>query len=214
MTARNARADDLLTLAVCVSGRGSNLQALIDAIVDGRLDARIVLVASSRADVPALERARRAGLPTATFPVTNATRERAQADMGKAIRDAGARLVVLAGYDRYLADAFWDALGEIPVINIHPSLLPAFGGLNGMKVHEAVIASGATESGPTVHRALRGKLDEGDILVQRRVPVLPSDTPDALAERVLVEEHKALVEAVGLFIPRNVSVRGNVSAVR
>ncbi len=183
-------------LAVLVSGRGSNLQALIDAIQERRLDAEIVLVASSRADVPALDRARRAGIPTGLFKVTSSTREQAQAAMGHAVRNAGARLVVLAGYDRILADPFWDAIGQVPVINIHPSLLPAFGGLNGMKVHEAVIAARATESGATVHRAHRGSLDAGEIVVQRRVPVLPDDTPETLAERVLAVEHEAIVAAV------------------
>jgi phosphoribosylglycinamide formyltransferase-1 len=183
-------------IAVCVSGRGSNLQALIEAIQTGRLDAEIVLVASSRADAPALERAKRAGVPTGIFLVTKATRERSQAGMGHAIRNAGARLVVLAGYDRILSDAFWDALGATPVINIHPSLLPAFGGLDNMKVHEAVIASGVNETGVTVHRAHRGKLDEGEIVLQRRVPVLPEDTPETLAARVLAVEHEAIVEAV------------------
>ncbi|MBU6423092.1 MAG: phosphoribosylglycinamide formyltransferase [Chloroflexi bacterium] len=189
-----------LPIAVCVSGRGSDLQALIDAIEQHRLDARIVLVASSRAGVPALERAAKARVPSCVFPVTKATRSEAQATMGKAIGVSGARLVVLAGYDRILVDAFWEALGDVPVINIHPSLLPAFGGLNGMKVHEAVIAAGVAESGVTVHRAYRGKLDEGEILVQRRVPVSPGDTPETLADRVLAAEHEALVDAVGLFV--------------
>ena len=188
-----------LPIAVCVSGRGSNLQALIDATQSGRLDAEIVLVASSRSDVPALERAKRAGIATGIFTVTRDTRERAQGAMGHAIRNAGARLVVLAGYDRILADSFWDAIGEIPVINVHPSLLPAFGKLNGMKVHEAVIAAGASETGATVHRAHRGMLDEGEIVAQRRVPVLAGDSPEVLAERVLAEEHEALVDAVGRF---------------
>jgi len=187
-------------VAVCVSGRGSNLQALIDAISTGRLDARIVLVASSRADAPAVERARSTGIPVAGFPVTNATRAEAQGAMGGAIRDAGARLVVLAGYDRILADAFWDLLGDVPVINIHPSLLPAFGGLSGLKVHEAVIASGASESGATVHTAHKGRLDEGEILAQRRVPVRPGDTPQVLAARVLETEHEAIVDAVARFV--------------
>ncbi len=185
-----------LPIAVCVSGCGSNLQALIDAIEQKRLDARIVLVASSRANVPALERAQRAGVPSVAFPVTNATRAEAQAAMGKAIAESGARLVVLAGYDRILADGFWDALGDVPVINIHPSLLPAFGGLNGMKVHQAVIAAGATESGATVHRAYRGRLDEGEIVLQKHVPVLSGDTPETLSDRVLSAEHEAIVEAV------------------
>ena len=188
-----------LAVAVCVSGRGSNLQALIDATRSGRLDARIVLVASSRPDAFALARAGRAGIPTAVFPVTNATRAEAQAAMGGAIREAGAALVVLAGYDRILADGFWDALGDVPVINIHPSLLPAFAGLNGMKVHEAVIAAGAHETGATVHTAHRGMLDAGQILVQRAVPVRAGDTPATLADRVLEQEHIALVEAVSRF---------------
>jgi phosphoribosylglycinamide formyltransferase-1 len=188
-----------LPIAVCVSGRGSNLQALIDATASKRLDAEIVLVASSKDDAFALERAKRAGIPTGLFRVSKSSREQGQAAMGHAIRNSGARLVVLAGYDRILADGFWDALGEIPVINIHPSLLPAFGGLNGMKVHEAVIASGASETGVTVHRAHKGQLDEGEIVVQRRVPVLPGDTPQTLADRVLAVEHEAIVEAVARF---------------
>lgn len=192
----------MLPVAVCVSGRGSNLQALIDATRDGRLDAEIVLVASSRPDALALERAKRVGIPTGIFKVNSATRAQAQAAMGHAIRNAGARLVVLAGYDRILADAFWDALGAVPVINIHPSLLPAFGALNGMKVHEAVIAAGVAETGVTVHRAYRGKLDEGEVVLQRRVPVLPGDTPESLATRVLAVEHEAIVEAVSRFVPR------------
>jgi phosphoribosylglycinamide formyltransferase-1 len=188
-----------LPLAVCVSGRGSNLQALIDATRAGRLDARIVLLACSKDDAPALERARSAGIPTAIFKVTNATREESQRAMGIAVRSAGARLIVLAGYDRILADAFWDEIGDIPVINIHPSLLPAFAGLNGIKVHQAVLMAGAPFSGATVHRALKGKLDEGETLVQRHVPVLPSDTPETLAERVLAAEHEAIVDAVSAF---------------
>ncbi len=188
-----------LPIAVCVSGRGSNLGAIIDACATRRLDARIALVASSRADAPALERARRAGVPCAAFPITNATRAASQAAMARAIREAGARLVVLAGYDRILADAFWDELGDVPVINVHPSLLPAFGKRSGMRVHEAVIASGARESGATVHRAHRGMLDEGEILVQRPVPVREGDDAATLAARVLVEEHRAIVEAIGHF---------------
>lgn len=185
-----------LPIAVAVSGRGSNLQALIDAIAERRLDAEIVLVASSRPHAPALERARKANIPTGVFTVTKATREQAQGAMGHAIRNAGARLVVLAGYDRILSDPFWDALGATPVINIHPSLLPRFAGLNDMKVHEAVIAAGVSETGVTVHRAQRGTLDEGEIVLRRRVPVLPDDTPETLAARVLAVEHEAIVEAV------------------
>ncbi len=186
-----------LPIAVFVSGRGTNLQALIDAIADGRLDARIVFVASSRKNAPALDRAIAAGIPCKAFPpAANGGREAAQALMGATIAREGAELIVLAGFDRILVDAFWDRIGDTPVINIHPSLLPAFGKLNGVAVHEAVLASGVTESGATVHRAHRGMLDEGEILLQRQVPVLAGDTSESLAERVLAAEHEILVEAV------------------
>lgn len=195
-----------LPIAVCVSGRGSNLQALIDATADGRLDARIVFVASSKKNAPALDRAIAAGIPCRAFPpAANGGRDAAQALMAAAIVAEGAELVVLAGYDRILSDAFWDRLGDIPVINIHPSLLPAFGGLGmmGIKVHEAVLASGATETGATVHRAHRGMLDDGEILLQRRVPVLPGDDAESLSERVLAVEHQLLVDAVRRFALRS-----------
>ena len=188
-----------LPVAVCVSGRGSNLQALIDAIADGRLDARIVFVASSKKNAPALDRAIAAGIPCRAFPpAANGGREAAQALMAAAIVGEGAELVVLAGYDRILSGAFWDRLGDVPVINIHPSLLPAFGGLGmmGLKVHEAVLAAEVTETGATVHRAHRSTLDEGEILAQRAVPVRPDDDVESLNARVLAVEHELLVEAV------------------
>lgn len=189
-----------LPIAVCVSGRGTNLGALIDAVAEGRLDARIVFVASSRKNAPALDRAVAAGIPCKAFPpAANGGREAAQALMGASIAREGAELIVLAGFDRILVDAFWDRIGEVPVINIHPSLLPEFGKLNGMAVHEAVLAAGAGETGATVHRAHRGMLDEGEVVLQRRVPVLPGDTPESLAERVLAVEHQILVEAVARF---------------
>ncbi len=195
-----------LPIAVCVSGRGTNLQALIDAIAAGRLDARIVFVAASRKSTPALDRAIAAGIPCRAFPpAANGGREAAQTLMAAALVGEGAELVVLAGYDRILSDAFWDRLGDVPVINIHPSLLPAFGGLGmmGSKVHEAVLAAGATETGATVHRAHRGMLDEGEIILQRRVPVRSGDDADLLGARVLVAEHELLVEAVARLAARS-----------
>ena len=192
-----------LPIAVCVSGRGTNLQALIDAIAQGRLDARIVFVAASRKSTPALDRAIAAGIPSRALPpAANGGREAAQTLMAAAIAGEGAELVVLAGYDRILCDGFFARLGGIPVINIHPSLLPAFGRLNGMAVHEAVLASGATETGATVHRAHAGIVDEGEILVQRAVPVLRGETVESLAARVLALEHEILVEAVARFAAR------------
>lgn len=192
-----------LSIAVCVSGRGTNLQALIDAIAQGRLDARIVLVASSRKSAPALDRAIAAGIPCRAFPpAANGGREAAQTLMAAAIVAEGAELVVLAGYDRILADAFFARLGDTPVINVHASLLPAFGKLLGAAVHEAVLATGATETGATVHRAHAGMLDEGEIVTQRAIPVLPGDTVESLSARVLALEHEILVEAVARFAAR------------
>ncbi len=186
-----------LRVGVLVSGRGTNLGALIDACRDGRLDAEIVYVASSRKQAPALERAAAAGIPAAAFPpAANGGRDAAQLLMAARLRALEVGLVVLAGFDRILGEAFFARLGAVPVINIHPSLLPAFAGLNGITVHQAVLAAGVPETGCTVHRAHPGQLDAGEILVQRRVPVLPGDDAETLAARVLAEEHLALVAAV------------------
>jgi len=189
-----------LRVGVCVSGRGTNLQAILDACRDGRLDAQVVYVGSSRKSAPALERAKAAGVPAEAFPpAANGGRDAAQQLMARRLVAAGVELVVLAGYDRILADPFWDVLGDVPVINVHPSLLPAFGGLNRLRVHEAVLAAGVAESGCTVHRAHRGMLDEGEILIQRNVPVTAGDDPETLEARVLAAEHVALVDAIALF---------------
>jgi phosphoribosylglycinamide formyltransferase 1 len=196
-----------LRVGVCVSGRGTNLQAILDACRDGRLDARVVYVASSRKSAPALERAKAAGVPAEAFPpAANGGRDAAQLLMAARLVAAEAELVVLAGYDRILCDEFFARLGDVPVINIHPALLPAFAGLNGVQVHEAVLAAGVRETGCTVHRAHAGQVDAGEILVRRRVPVLPGDDAETLAARVLAEEHAALVDAVALFARAGVRV--------
>jgi phosphoribosylglycinamide formyltransferase 1 len=195
-----------LRVGVCVSGRGTNLQAILDACRDGRLDAQVVYVGSSRKSAPALERAKAAGVPAEAFPpAANGGRDAAQQLMARRLVAADVELVVLAGYDRILGDAFWDVLGDVPVINVHPSLLPAFGGLNRLAVHEAVLAAGVTETGCTVHRAHRGMLDAGETIVQRRVAVLPGDDPESLEARVLAQEHVAIVEAVARFSARSVA---------
>ena len=194
-----------LRVGVCVSGRGTNLQAILDACGDGRLDARVVYVASSRKSAPALERAKAAGVPAEAFPpAANGGRDAAQLLMASRLVAADVELVVLAGYDRILCDEFFVRLGEVPVINIHPALLPAFGGLNGAKVHDAVLAAGVGESGCTVHLAHAGHVDAGEILVQRRVPVRPDDDAETLAARVLEQEHLAMVEAIARFSAKDV----------
>ena len=189
-----------LRVGVCVSGRGTNLQAILDACASKSLDATVVYVGSSRKSALALERSKAAGVPAEAFPpAVNGGRDAAQLLMASRLVAADVELVVLAGYDRILSDEFFTRLGDVPVINIHPSLLPAFAGLNGMKVHEAVLASGASESGCTVHYAHAGQVDAGEIIVQRRVPVLLGDDAATLAARVLEQEHHALVEAIASF---------------
>ncbi|OUJ05927.1 phosphoribosylglycinamide formyltransferase [Gluconobacter sp. DsW_058] len=173
-------------IAVLISGRGSNMRALIEACERPDFPARIVLVLSNKPDAAGLEVARAAGLQTAAIDhkAFGKDRKAHERKVDAAIRASGAQLVCLAGYMRvltpYLVNA-WDGR----MLNIHPSLLPAFPGLH---THEAAIAAGATEHGCTVHLVTAG-VDEGPILGQARVPVLESDTPDALAARVLEQEH-------------------------
>jgi formyltetrahydrofolate-dependent phosphoribosylglycinamide formyltransferase len=199
-----------LPIAVLVSGRGSNLQAILDACASGELDARVAVVVSNRAGVPALQRAALAGVPSAVFTVrAYSDREAAHAAMAATIAGMGAELVVLAGFDHILAPTFFVRLRGVPVINLHPALLPLFGGrgMHGDKVHQAVLASGATESGCTVHRVHPETVDLGEVVVQRRVPILPGDDAATLAARVLDEEHTAIVEAIRRFVPAEAVTR-------
>src|SRR5439155_26404376 len=131
------------------------------------------------------------------------------AAMADALVSAGARLVILAGYDHILAPSFIVRLGDVPVINLHPALLPLFGGrgMHGERVHAAGLASGATQSGCTVHRVHPETVDLGEVVVQRRVPVLPGDDAATLAARVLDEEHIAIVEAIRRFAPAGAVTR-------
>ncbi len=178
-------------LAVLISAGGTTLQNLIDRIADGRLSAEIAAVVSSNPDAYGNERARRAGLRVAVVP--RGAPGFADAVFA-AVRAAAPDLVVMAG---------WLHLLPIPadfrfrVLNIHPALLPAFGGkgMYGRHVHEAVLAYGAKVSGCTVHFA-DDSYDTGPILVQRAVPVLDDDTPDALAARVYAAECEAYPEAI------------------
>ena len=175
-------------VAVLASGDGTNLQVLLDTLGPDA-PAHVVRVVTNRADAGALERARQAGIPTTVL------RDSADAtELQAALADAD--LVVLAGYLRLVPR---DVVTRFRhrLINIHPALLPAFGGpgMYGRRVHEAVLASGATVSGATVHY-VDEQYDRGPIIAQRRVPVRPDDTPDTLAERVLAAEHELLPEVV------------------
>ena len=177
-------------VAVLVSGGGTNLQALLDALQDSPI-ARIARVISNRPAAGALERARRAGVPTTVLQDAGDP-----AELLAALGAADAQLVVLAGYLKLIHPSVV-ARFRGRMINIHPALLPDFGGpgMYGHHVHAAVLASGATESGATVH-FVNEVFDRGEIIAQERVPVEPGDTPDTLAARVLEAEHRLLPRVV------------------
>jgi phosphoribosylglycinamide formyltransferase-1 len=184
-----------MRVAVAVSGRGSNLEALFTRLGNGD-EARIVLVLSDRADAPALERARERGV--AAVALEN---WRDADEWFAALEAQSVDLLVLAGFLKLVpSEVIARYRGHI--INVHPALLPAFGGkgMYGIRVHEAVLQSGASESGCTVH-LVEEEYDRGMILAQARVPVLPGDTAQLLASRVLEQEHR-LLPAVVLAVAR------------
>jgi phosphoribosylglycinamide formyltransferase 1 len=189
-----------MNLAVFVGtrGRGSNLMAIHQAILEGRLDARIVLVVGSQETAPALARAREAGLGVAVLD-PKALGEGYEAALLKALTDARAETLALAGYLRRLPSGVVGAFRH-RILNTHPALLPSFGGkgMYGHHVHEAVLAYGAKVSGCTVH-FVDEEYDTGPVILQRAVPVLDIDTPETLAARILPEEHAAFVEALQLL---------------
>jgi formyltetrahydrofolate-dependent phosphoribosylglycinamide formyltransferase len=179
-----------MRLAVCVSGRGSNLNALVETL-RGSVEAEVAVVLSDRAEAPALAVARAAGIPAESL-----SDYRDAEEWLRRLAEHRVDLIVLAGYLK-LVPAPVIAAYRDRIINIHPALLPAFGGrgMYGRKVHEAVLRSGASESGATVHLVTE-EYDRGPILAQARVPVLPGDTPETLAARVLQVEHRLLPAVV------------------
>ena len=197
-------------VGVLVSGRGSNLQALLDACADPSFPAEIALVISNVPGVYALERAEKAGVPTLTIPHKGfASREAFDAEMDKALRAAGIEIVCLAGFMRLLSAGFAEGWRD-RMINIHPALLPSFKGLH---THRRAIEAGVKLHGCTVH-LVTPDLDDGPILVQKAVPVLASDDEDSLAARVLEQEHKAYPEALRLLAEGRVAVEGNRALIR
>ncbi|MGE5505993.1 MAG: phosphoribosylglycinamide formyltransferase [Actinomycetota bacterium] len=196
-------------VGVLVSGRGSNLQALLDACADPRFPAEIALVISNVPGVYALERAEKAGVPTVVIPHKGfASREAFDAAMDAELRKAGCDIVCLAGFMRLLSTPFVEGWAG-RMINIHPALLPSFKGLH---THQRALDAGVKLHGCTVH-LVTPDLDDGPILVQAAVPVLPDDTADGLAARVLEQEHKAYPLALKLLAEGRVTVDGNRARV-
>jgi len=188
-----------IRLAILLSGSGRTLDNLLEWIAAGRLAATVEVVIASRGDVRGVEVARRAGVTTHVLPQGAQSTAAWSAEIFAACRAAKADLVVMAGFLK-LVEIPSDFAGR--VINIHPALLPAFGGkgFHGLHVHRAVLTRGCTVSGCTVH-LVDNEYDHGRILLQKTVPVLPDDTPESLAARVFAVECQALPEAIARFVP-------------
>ena len=198
-----------LRLAVLISGRGSNLQALIDACGAPGFPAEIVRVISNEPGAGGLERAAAAGIATTVVPHRDyPSREAFEVRLDAEIRAAGTGLVALAGFMRLLTAGFVEAWRD-RLINIHPSLLPAFKGLH---THERALEAGVRFTGCTVHY-VRPAMDEGPIIVQAAVPVLPGDDAGSLAARVLAQEHVIYPLAVRLIAEGKVSVTGDRAVI-
>ncbi|RST31206.1 phosphoribosylglycinamide formyltransferase [Sphingomonas ginkgonis] len=178
-------------VAVLISGRGSNLEALADHAGPYR----IVLVVSNKPEAPGLDLARMRGLPTLALSSRGLDREQFDRRVGDAIEAAGAGTIVLAGYMRLLSPAFVRRFAG-RILNIHPSLLPLYKGLD---THARAIAAGDTEAGCSVHLVTE-ELDSGAVIAQARVPIHEGDTPEDLSARVLAEEHRLYPQAVSDFI--------------
>ncbi len=192
---------ELFRISVLVSGNGSDLQSIIDAVEDGRIpNSKIVGVISSNADAYALERAKQHEIPYAAVTKFEYADLRDRFDAILKILDGEhPDLIVLAGYLSILPPKVVQKYAG-RIINIHPALLPKFGGKDyyGIRVHEAVLAAGETESGATVHYVDEG-IDTGKIILQEKVPVMPGDDPQTLRERVLEVEHRILPEAIAMI---------------
>lgn len=193
-----------LPIGVLISGGGTNLQAIIDTIESGKLDAKIEVVLSNKADAYGLERARKHGIPTDVLNHKNfSTREAFDQAVVASLGARGVELVVLAGFMRLLSPVFIKAYSN-RIMNIHPALLPAFPGLN---VQQRAVDHGARFSGCTVH-FVNEECDEGPIIMQAVVPVLPDDTGETLAARILIQEHRIYPRAIQLYAEGRLKVIG------
>ncbi|MCX6537999.1 MAG: phosphoribosylglycinamide formyltransferase [Acidobacteria bacterium] len=192
------------SIGVLISGRGSNLQAIIDATRDGRLDARIALVISNRADAGGLRRAQDAGVETLVRDhKAYASREVFEQVLVDDLLSRQVSLVCLAGFMRLLGATFVNAFPN-QILNIHPALLPAFPGLHAQR---QAVEHGAKISGATVH-FVDTNLDAGPIILQAAVPVLDTDTEDTLARRILAEEHRIYPEAIQRILDGHWTIQG------
>lgn len=187
-----------------ISGRGSNLQALIDAVADGSLDAQIAVVISNKANAGGLDRARAAGIETLILDHRSyASREEYDAEIARELKTRGVSLVCLAGFMRLVGSPLLEAFPNA-ILNVHPSLLPAFPGVDAQR---QALAHGVQVSGATVH-LVTGELDGGPIVLQSAVPVRDDDTVDLLSARILVEEHRIYPAAARIVLGGRWRVEG------
>ena len=197
-------ATPLSPIAVLISGRGTNLQSIIDATTSGRLDAKIAVVISNRADAPGLLRAREAGLEALHVdPRRYGDRDAYDRALVELLRERKVGLVCLAGFMRLVGPPLLDAFPN-RILNIHPSLLPAFRGVDAQRL---ALEHGVRLTGATVHLVTRD-LDDGPIVLQAAVPVHDDDTVDTLSARILVEEHRIYPEAIRLVLEGKWSLDG------
>jgi phosphoribosylglycinamide formyltransferase-1 len=180
-----------LRIGVLGSTRGTALQGVLDAVASGELDVEIAVVISDKASAQILERAAKFGVKSLHLDTADVKRAEYDERVSAALKDAGVELVLMIGYMRIVSKQFVDDWrGRL--LNVHPSLLPAFGGMMNMSVHEAVIASGVAETGCTIHQVTE-EVDAGPIVLQMRCAVLPGDTAETLKDRVQALEQTAFV---------------------
>ena len=191
-----------MKIGILISGRGSNMVALVDAVKSGEIpDSEVAVVISDKPSAPGIAKAAERGVETLVIERAGRSREEHDADIIRELQNRDVELVCLAGYMRLLSKDFVHAF-ENRIVNIHPSLLPDFPGLN---VQQQAIDSGARVSGCTVH-FVNEYLDAGPVILQRRVEVKGDDTAEALAARILEQEHPAYVEAVRRIVAREVAL--------
>jgi phosphoribosylglycinamide formyltransferase-1 len=193
----------LKKIGILLSGRGSNFEAIADSIKAGRLHAEIAIVISNRADAPGLDSAKRRGLNAHMISSKRRVREEHDAEVVAALKQAEVDLVCLAGYMRLLSPDFIRAFSN-RIVNIHPSLLPAFPGMDAQK---QALEYGVKVTGCTVH-FVDEHLDHGPIILQKTVPVLDGDDVHALSARILEQEHAAYSEAIELVLSSEVEIKG------
>jgi phosphoribosylglycinamide formyltransferase-1 len=191
-------------IGVLISGRGSNMQALVDAAADGRVDAEIVVVISNNPDATGLERARRAGIEAIAMNHRGSpSRDDFDRELARQLQSRNVELVCLAGFMRLIGRPMLDAFPDA-ILNIHPSLLPSFPGVDAQR---QALAHGVKVTGATVH-LVTGELDGGPIILQSAVPVLDGDTEATLSTRILAEEHRIYPAAVNMMLAGGWRVEG------